>query len=120
MTSGMQPLAPSYPRPDRETVVIEIPYLPLTPGEYFLNVQLKDGATTVDYVHRAAVFTVLPSDVFGSGYVFDSNDGYFAVPFNWELRPYADSFPGEPALGGGRHRRKTALVRAEPAPACEA
>ena len=71
----------------------------------------------MDYVHRAAVFTVLPSDVFGSGYVFDSNDGYFAVPFNWELRPYADSFPGQPAFASGRHRRKTALVRADPAPA---
>jgi lipopolysaccharide transport system ATP-binding protein len=111
MTSAMRPLPASHPRPNRETIAVEIPIIPLTPGEYYLNVQLKDATTTVDYVHRAAVFTVLPSDVYGSGYVFDSNDGYFAVPFDWELRPSADTFPGEPALTGGRHRRRGTPAR---------
>jgi lipopolysaccharide transport system ATP-binding protein len=87
LTSGKVPLAISNQRSDREKIVIDIPCLPLTPGEYFMNVHLKDLNGTVDFVHRAATFTVLPADIFGNGYVQEAHEGFFTVPFEWELRP---------------------------------
>jgi len=87
MTSGMMPLQSAQRRPSRETISIDIPSLPLTPGQYFLDVHLKDQSRTIDFVKQAAEFNVLPADVLGNGYQFDGRDGFFSVPFEWELRP---------------------------------
>jgi hypothetical protein len=97
MTSSKMPLAILHRRSDRETIVIDIPSMPLTPGEYFMSVQLKDSNSTVDFVLHAATFTVSPADVFGNGYVADPNEAYFTVPFEWELRP---SYAGTAAYEG--------------------
>jgi lipopolysaccharide transport system ATP-binding protein len=99
MTSSKMPLMISRHRSDRETIVIDIPSMPLTPGEYFMSVHLKDGNSTVDFVLRAGTFTVVPADVFGNGFVAEPNEGYFTVPFEWELRPsYAETAGDKPAL----------------------
>lgn len=96
LTSGKMPLLLSDQRSDRETIVIDIPCLPLTAGEYFLSVHLKDQNKnkTVDYVYRAATFTVMPADVFGNGYVVEPDEGYFTVPFEWEIRPSLTDMDG--------------------------
>ena len=71
--------------------MIDIPALPLTPGDYRVEVQIKDRSKTVDFVGPAGEFMVNPADVFGGGYRFDSSggfdDGCFVVPWDWELRP---------------------------------
>jgi lipopolysaccharide transport system ATP-binding protein len=103
MTSNKMPLAIFHRRSDRETIVIDIPSMPLTPGEYFMSVHLKDTTRTVDFVLRAATFTVTPADVFGNGYVADPNEAYFTVPFEWELRPsFAETAGDVPAFAAER------------------
>lgn len=96
MTSRMQRLVAPLPRQSREKIAIEIPSIPLTPGEYFIEVQLKDGTKTIDFVAHAAEFTVVPADIFGNGHRFDSqggyDEGYFVVPWDWEVLPDDSSF----------------------------
>lgn len=91
MNSLAVPLNSTQHRSDRELIFIDIPSLPLTPGDYSVEVQIKDRTKTVDFVRQAAQFTVNGADLFGGGYRFDSNggfdDGCFVVPWDWELRP---------------------------------
>src|SRR6185437_3097022 len=42
------PLDAAHTRTDREVIVINIPSVPLTPGDYRLEVQVKEGSRTVD------------------------------------------------------------------------
>jgi hypothetical protein len=92
MSSRMMPLESAHARQTDESIVLDIPSLPLTPGEYYVDVQVHgqvhdETAVIVDSVHRAAEFTVIPADVTGSGYQFAARDGSFMVPFSWEIRP---------------------------------
>ena len=87
MNSRMIPLDAAHVRRSVETIVLDVPSLPLTPGSYQVHMQLWDGERTVDYVRLAAEFTVAPSDILGNAYQFRSNDGAFFVPWSWEVRP---------------------------------
>ena len=77
-------------------IVIDIPALPLTPGDYQVEVQIKDGSRTVDFVGPAAEFAVTPADLYDEGYRFDSSNGFddgcFVVPWEWEIRPGPDRY----------------------------
>jgi lipopolysaccharide transport system ATP-binding protein len=90
LSSRMVPLRAAHARRRDETIVIDIPSLPLTPGDYHLAVgahDLKDS-TLLDEVHHAAEFSVVPADVLGYGYQFTAaKDGHFMVPWEWEVRP---------------------------------
>jgi hypothetical protein len=68
---------------------VTIPSLPLTPGDYHVDLQLKgsDIRGMIDYVSRAATFTVVSADVLGTGFEYTPHDGPFVVPWDWELRP---------------------------------
>jgi lipopolysaccharide transport system ATP-binding protein len=101
MTSLAVPLNSTQDRSDRELIVINIPGIPLTPGDYRIEVQIKDRSNkTVDFVGPAGEFRVTPSDVFGRGYRFDSaagmNDGCFVIPWEWEIRPEPDLYADIP------------------------
>jgi lipopolysaccharide transport system ATP-binding protein len=97
MSSRMMPLEAAHPRRTDETILLDIPSLPLTPGDYHLDVQLHgEDSVIVDSVHRAAEFTVIPADVLGTGYRFASRDGDFMVPFGWEIRPSDDADQATP------------------------
>lgn len=88
MSSRMIPLRAAHERGRDESIVVDIPSLQLTPGDYYLGVQVHgEEAAIVDRVHRAAEFTVLAADVLGTGYQFAARDGAFMVPWEWELRP---------------------------------
>ena len=80
--------------------------VPLIPGEYSVEVQLKDGPQTVDFVRDAAIFSVASTDALGSGYQFIPQDGFFHVPWEWELRP-------SPSEGGTGPEHVAELLRAE-------
>jgi lipopolysaccharide transport system ATP-binding protein len=94
MNSLAVPLNSAQDRKDRELIVINIPALQLTPGDYQVEVQIKDGSKTIDFVRPAGEFRVNPADVFGSGYRFESSEGfdhgYLVLPWEWELRPAPD------------------------------
>ncbi|MEY2459679.1 MAG: lipopolysaccharide transport system ATP-binding protein [Acidimicrobiaceae bacterium] len=84
----MRRLQTTGPRQSEEEIVIDIPSVLLTPGDYHMDVQVWGAdITMIDHVSRAAEFTVVSSDVFGSGYLFGARDGFFVVPWDWELRP---------------------------------
>jgi lipopolysaccharide transport system ATP-binding protein len=89
MTARMMPIKAAHERVPRETIVIDIPSVLLTPGDYHVGVGAftMDSATLVDHVERAAEFSVVPADVLGSGYQFAARDGQFVVPWDWEVRP---------------------------------
>lgn len=91
MNSLAVPLHSPQDRNNRELIVINIPAMPLTPGNYQVEVQIKENTKTVDFVRPAGEFTVNPADVFGGGYRFESSEGFdhghFVVPWEWELRP---------------------------------
>jgi hypothetical protein len=57
-----------------------------------MDVHLKDRSGTVDFVARAAEFTVSPADLLDRGYRFDSlggcAEGTIVVPWSWEVRPW--------------------------------
>lgn len=101
MNSFAVPLRSAQDRSDREVIVIDIPALPLTPGYYRVDVQIKDGSKTVDFAGPAGEFSVSPADLFGEGYRFDSHNGFddgcFVVPWEWELRPASDQFADFPS-----------------------
>jgi lipopolysaccharide transport system ATP-binding protein len=88
MSSRMKPLEAAHRRCNDETIVLDIPSLVLTPGDYHLDVEAYGHENLlIDMVHRAAEFTVIPADMLGTGYHFGPRDGHFVVPFEWELRP---------------------------------
>ena len=76
MNSLAVPLNSTQDRSDRELIVINIPALPLAPGDYRVEVQVKDRSKTVDFVGPAGEFRVNPADLFGGGYRFDSSNGF--------------------------------------------
>lgn len=89
MTERMSPMRAAQGRSSHERVVIDIPNLPLTPGDYHLRVAAHDtrDGHRIDEVERAAEFTVIPADLLGNGYHFTASDGYVNVPWSWEVRP---------------------------------
>jgi hypothetical protein len=91
LSSRMVPLHSAHPRCRDEAIVIDIPTLPLTPGDYSLTIaihDLKNAAVVLDEVERAAEFSVIPGDIHGNGYQYNaSRDGQVMVPFDWEIRP---------------------------------
>ena len=103
MTSRMVPLVKAHERRPRETVVVDIPALNLTPGEYFLEIQIKDQTKTVDFVRNAADFTVVAADYYGTGYQFVANDGYVLMPWEWELRPADTQLAGTDSAATRSH-----------------
>jgi lipopolysaccharide transport system ATP-binding protein len=88
ITSRMRPLGRTHEPCKDETIVIDIPNVMLTPGEYHLTVSVWGrNAKLQDDVHHAAEFTVIPADVIGTGYGFSPRDGSVYVPFEWHLEP---------------------------------
>jgi lipopolysaccharide transport system ATP-binding protein len=100
ITCRMRPLRAAHERCRDETIVLDIPAMPLVPGAYFIKVaayDLKDRAL-LDEVHRAAEFHVIPADIHGTAYQYSSRDGQIVLPWDWEIRPstvdrMADALP---------------------------
>jgi lipopolysaccharide transport system ATP-binding protein len=85
--SRMIPLEAAHARSSVETIVLDVPSLPLIPRDYTIRLFAKDGPEVVDDVPHAAEFTVVPADICGNGYPFGPYDGDFIVPWSWEIRP---------------------------------
>jgi hypothetical protein len=107
----MRKLMAAQARHDNEVIVLDLPSIPLTPGTYELELQLKDGPQTIDYV-RGIAFNVVAADVLGEGYRFDSQygffEGHFVVPWEWEIRPVVDEKPAPTPRKRARARQQLA------------
>ena len=75
--------------PAKGTMSCTIQHLPLTPGQYYLNVRCDLGPDTSDWVDQAAFLTVLPGDFFGSGKLPSADNeedtGGVLVPNAWSI-----------------------------------
>jgi len=89
VSTHMKRLASAQDRCSRETILLTLPSMPLTPGEYHIDLMIKDSDQRgmIDLVHHAAEFQVIPVDVLRTGFVYSAHDGQFMVPFDWEIRP---------------------------------
>jgi lipopolysaccharide transport system ATP-binding protein len=71
----------SVPRSGQFSCRIE--RLPLTPGQYSLNLYCTASGAIVDWVQNAATFTVEAGDFFGTGKLPSSAHGGLLVPQAW-------------------------------------
>jgi lipopolysaccharide transport system ATP-binding protein len=59
---------------------LKIPSIPLLPGKYFITPSLVENQSEwVDYIEQAISFEIHPFDVFGSGKIPESNQGYIYI-----------------------------------------
>lgn len=72
------------PRSGSQEVVCEIPTLPLTPGEYRIEVALVLNEKCVDYVEDAHRLEVLGTDFYGTGKI--PSLGFFVHEQHWFLK----------------------------------
>lgn len=108
MTERMAPIRAAQGRHARERIVIEIASLPLTPGDYHLDIAVHDRreGQPIDQLNRAAKFLVVAGDLLGNGYQFRSQDGLVYIPWDWEVRPAAEVAPAPAQSTPGRAVRR--------------
>jgi lipopolysaccharide transport system ATP-binding protein len=74
----------------RDTICCSIAQLPLLPGEYVLNIAMVGHAGVLDHIDHAARLTVVPSNIYGTGYLPCSQDGFVFIRHTWSRRESAD------------------------------
>jgi lipopolysaccharide transport system ATP-binding protein len=62
-----------------------VPSLPLVPGTYFVDLVLGGNKQIYERVEQAGKFEVVFSDLFGTGQIPNSRQGYFALPCDWNI-----------------------------------
>lgn len=71
-------------RNGRQTMICEIPTLPLTPGEYRIDAALViDDKVVVDYVDDALRLRIADGDYYGTGQI--PSLGFIVQPHHWRL-----------------------------------
>jgi lipopolysaccharide transport system ATP-binding protein len=68
---------------DAVVLSCELDSLPLVPAPYYIDLVLASGSTVVERVERAARFDVVFADVFGTGWIPTSGQGFFVHPCTW-------------------------------------
>ncbi len=63
----------------------KIDRLPLLPGEYLVNVALDSPDGVIDHIESAARVNILPSDVYGNGYLPPPGEAYVFCDHHWKL-----------------------------------
>jgi lipopolysaccharide transport system ATP-binding protein len=87
--TDMKPSRGTARRAAVEEVVFDLEGLPLTPGTYWLDVGVwdHDRRENIQLGHRSASFSVVGTDVHGSGH--SRWEGVAFVRFDWQRRPHA-------------------------------
>jgi lipopolysaccharide transport system ATP-binding protein len=70
-------------------IICRIPFLPLIPGEYQVNVWVWGSNDLIDMVPGAIKFTVAPDDYFGTGRLPNRRSGPLLINATWTI-PGAD------------------------------
>ena len=71
-----------------------VPRLPLIPGQYVINIQLKEHLTVIDWVQQALAFTVHDGDFFATGKQTYTRVGGVFVPQSWVHEARTKGAPG--------------------------
>jgi lipopolysaccharide transport system ATP-binding protein len=77
----------------RGMIVCQLDRLPLMPGQYSMDLYFGDRHSSLDWIEDAVSFSIMPSDVFGSGKLPPQHCGAFFWPAKWRLK--TDSCVGE-------------------------
>jgi lipopolysaccharide transport system ATP-binding protein len=64
-----------------------IPDLPLVPGRYDLSVGFSSQDEQVDWLERVASVELAPTDVYGTGELPQTGQGYFLTQAEWDVSP---------------------------------
>jgi lipopolysaccharide transport system ATP-binding protein len=75
---------PDIPR--KGVIVCEVNRLPLTPGQYFVNLYCEVNGVLADWVQNAATLTVDPGDFFGTGRLPPASHGGVLLPQHWSIQ----------------------------------
>ena len=59
--------------------------LPLVPGRYYLNLGCYSGNQALDWLSRVAVIEIEQADVYGTGELPNSDQGYFLSHSSWDI-----------------------------------
>ena len=78
------------------TFVCTVPRLPLEPGRYLVNAEVKHNGVIADHVARASALIVAEGDYYGTGVIWPY--GGFLCDYSWTSRPRADA--GGTRVGG--------------------
>lgn len=71
--------------PSKGSFVLRVERLPLVPGEYHVDIDVRDAAEEFDAVPEAMELTVIEGDFFGSGEVPLSGHGFALVDGSWRV-----------------------------------
>ena len=86
-TSGMKCEYKDEHRSNKEEALFHIKKLTLAPGDYYIDVSItQDGFGRVDFVERAAKFTIVEYDIYGTGFNFHSHFGYTYLDAYLEIK----------------------------------
>jgi lipopolysaccharide transport system ATP-binding protein len=64
---------------------VRIPRLPLSPGQYYLNLYGEVNGVLADWVKQAVLLTVEGGDFYGTGHLPPKSHGGFLLPHEWRV-----------------------------------
>lgn len=67
------------------TIQCVIPKLPLVPGHYYLSLGFSSNNKQVDWIGRASQLEICATDVYGTGELPRSNQGFFLAEAKWYI-----------------------------------
>lgn len=88
IVSGFQ-----FDKVKRGMIVCQLDKLPLMPGRYSIDLYFGDHHSSLDWVEDAVSFSIVSSDVFGTGKLPPSHCGAFFWPAKWRLEVDSCSAP---------------------------
>ncbi|MEZ4617197.1 MAG: ABC transporter ATP-binding protein [Caldilineaceae bacterium] len=84
INSGMTKAALPLVRAQCEQAILQVPKIPFTPGTYWIDISIAQKSLgRLDYIERAASFTVIDSDVYGTGAQVSNYYGFIYLDATW-------------------------------------
>jgi lipopolysaccharide transport system ATP-binding protein len=71
--------------PGRYSINCELDKLPLIPGQYYLGIEFYAGNQALDWLDRIATLDIEPGDIYGTGELPASSNGYFLAHSDWKI-----------------------------------
>jgi lipopolysaccharide transport system ATP-binding protein len=65
-------------------VACHVPFLPLIPGSYYVEIIVGDGISVIEKVEQAAQLEVIYNDILGTGRLPNSKQGCIILPCEWK------------------------------------
>jgi lipopolysaccharide transport system ATP-binding protein len=70
----------------QQTLVCEVPSLPLVPSQYLFEIVVADGFEILEKMEAVAQLEVAFADIFGTGRIPNAHQGMVAIPCNWRIK----------------------------------